>query len=676
MSVTAAPRTAVDELCVNAIRALAIEAVEHARSGHPGAPMGLAPTAFVLWTRFLRHDPADPTWPDRDRFVLSAGHASMLLYALLHLSGYDLSLEELRRFRQLGSRTPGHPEYGLTPGVETTTGPLGQGLANAVGMAIAERLLAERFNRPGLEVVNHRVWAICSDGDLMEGISHEAASLAGHLGLGRLTVVHDDNGISIDGPTDLAWSEDVAARFRAYGWHVERVVDGTDLTEIEEALARARAEEERPSLVMVRTRIAEGAPTKQGTAAAHGAPLGPEEVAAWREAVGWTAEPFQVPAAVRATFLEAAAAGARERALWRRRFEAWGEAFPELAEEWRRRMRRELPEGLWEALPRDFDGRISTRKASGTVLAALAPALPELVGGSADLTESNATALPGVPASGRDRVGRYLHYGVREHGMAAVMNGLALHGGLRPYGGTFLVFSDYLRPALRLSALMRQPVIYVFTHDSIGLGEDGPTHQPVEHLASLRAIPGLVVIRPADGWEVAEAWRAALERRDGPTALVLSRQDLPVLERPPNASAAGLRFGGYVLRELGRGAEPDVVLLATGSEVHVALGATEQLAAAGLRARVLSMPSWELFEAQPREYREDVLGPRSALRVAVEAGASLGWERWVGPEGVLVTMDRFGASAPGPVLMERFGFTPEAVAERALAALRERGDRP
>ncbi|HWO69902.1 MAG TPA: transketolase [Actinomycetota bacterium] len=668
-----AVRVGIDEACVNAIRALAVDAVEAARSGHPGAPMGMAPVAFVLWTRFLRHDPADPAWPDRDRFVLSAGHASMLLYALLHLSGYDLPLDELRRFRQLGSRAPGHPEHGLTPGVETTTGPLGQGLANAVGMAIAERLLAERFNRPGLEVVDHRVWAICSDGDLMEGISHEAASLAGHLGLGRLTVVHDDNGISIDGPTDLAWSEDVAARFRAYGWHVERVEDGTDLAGIEAALARAREEEERPSLVMVRTRIAEGAPTKQGTAAAHGAPLGPDEVAAWREAVGWAAEPFDVPLPVRARFLEAAARGAAERAAWRRRFEAWAEEFPELAGEWRRRMRRELPGDLWEALPRAFDGRISTRKASGAVLSALVPALPELVGGSADLTESTATALPGVPASGRGRVGRYLHHGVREHGMAGVMNGLALHGGFRPYGGTFLVFSDYLRPALRLSAMMRQPVVYVFTHDSIGLGEDGPTHQPVEHLAALRAMPGLVVIRPADAWEVVEAWRAALERRDGPTALVLSRQDLPVLGRPPNAPADGLRFGAYVLRELGPSGEPDVVLLATGSEVHVALGAAEGLADTGLRARVVSMPSWELFEAQPREYREDVLGPRSALRVALEAGASLGWERWVGPGGVLVTLDRFGASAPGPDLMRRFGFTPEAVAERVLAALGRSG---
>lgn len=664
--------TDIDTLCVNALRVLAVEAVERAGSGHPGAPMGLAPVAYTLWGRALRHDPTDPGWPDRDRFVLSAGHASALLYALLHLFGYELPLEELRRFRQWGSRTPGHPEHGLTPGVETTTGPLGQGLANAVGMAIAERILAARFNRPGLEIVDHRVFAICSDGDLMEGIAHEAASLAGHLGLGKLIVCYDDNGITIDGPTDLASSEDVAGRFRAYGWGVHRVEDGRDLRAIARALDGAMAERDRPSLILVRTTIAEGAPTKAGTAEAHGAPLGSEEVAAWKGEIGWPDEPFHVPGAVRARFAELAREGMRHRRAWVDRFARWRRAEPELASEWDRVMARRLPAGWVEHLP-ELGERMATRKASGAVLAALAPILPELVGGSADLSGSNNTFLPGNAAFRRDRPGRYLHFGVREHAMGGVLNGIALHGGMRPYGGTFLVFSDYLRPAIRLSALMRQPVVYVFTHDSIGLGEDGPTHQPIEQLASLRAIPGLVVIRPADGAETVWAWRVALERIDGPTAIVLTRQDVPALGPDRRTPASGLVRGAYVLAELAPEAaerpgapdpelRPDAVLIGTGSEVALALEAARILAAEGARVRVVSMPSWELFERQPSGYRDLVLPPSVRARVAVEAGVTQGWERWVGDRGAVVGIDRFGASAPGPVLMERFGFTAERVA--------------
>jgi transketolase len=676
--------TDLDLLCVNAIRALAVDAVEQARSGHPGAPMGLAPTAYVLWTRFLRHDPSDPTWPDRDRFVLSAGHASALLYALLHLSGYDVPLEELRRFRAFGSRTPGHPEHGLTPGVETTTGPLGQGFANAVGMAIAERLLAARFNRPGLGIVDHRVFAICSDGDLMEGISHEAASLAGHLRLGRLIVLHDDNRITIDGPTDLSSSEDVATRFRAYGWSVHRVEDGRDLASLTDAIAAAVVEDDRPSIVVVRTTIGEGSPTRAGTAAAHGAPLGAAEVAAWKEAIGWPAEPFHVPPEVRARFAEIRDRGAWLRAEWTERFARWREAEPDLAREWDRVMAGRLPSG-WERHLAPPDGAMATRKASAKVLASLAPHLPELVGGSADLTESNGTALPGEEPFRPGRPGRYLHFGVREHAMGGILNGMALHGGLRPYGGTFLVFSDYVRPSIRLAALMRLPVVYVFTHDSIGLGEDGPTHQPVEQLASLRAIPGLVVIRPADGAETAWAWRVALERRDGPTALVLTRQDVPALDRRALAPATGLVHGAYVLADLGPETAlvgdgqdgpdsgdpvPDVVLIGTGSEVAVVLQAGRILAEEGLRVRVVSMPSWELFERTPERYREEVIPPRVRTRVAVEAGVTHGWHRWVGEHGAVVGLDRFGASAPGSLLMERFGFTPEHVAEVVRGLLR------
>jgi transketolase len=661
----------LDTLCVNTIRSLAMDGVELAGSGHPGMPMGAAPMTYVVWTRFLRHNPRNPGWADRDRFVLSAGHASMLLYSLLHLTGYDLSLEDLRAFRRWGSRTPGHPEHGLTPGVETTTGPLGQGFGNAVGMAMAEAILARRFNRPGLEIVDHDTFVICSDGDLMEGVASEAASLAGHLGLGRLICLYDDNDVSIDGSTDLAFTEDVGRRFEAYGWHVEHVEDGADLDDIEDAVASARFERERPSLLVIRTRIATGAPTKEGTAAAHGAPLGSDEIRGWREREGWPDRAFFVPDDALARFRDAVDRGADLEGAWRERFTRWTAEEPTLSEEWDRRQARRLPGG-WEDLLPDLSGAgaLSTRKASGTVIESLTSALPELVGGSADLTESNNTELPEEEPFSRRSPGRYLHFGVREHGMGAALNGMALHGGLRPFGGTFLIFSDYLRPSIRLASLMEQPAIYVFTHDSVGLGEDGPTHQPVEHLASLRAMPRLVVIRPADAAETVEAWKVALRRTDGPTALVLTRQDVPALDPASQAKASMLGRGAYVLRDATGPEAPDVILIGTGSEVQLALGAAELLEADGVSARVVSMPSWELFAEQDESYREEVLPPTVPARVAVEAGSTQGWCRWVGDAGTVVGLDRFGASAPGPVVLERLGFTAERVAREAVALVR------
>ncbi len=611
-----------DMLCINTIRFLAVDAVEQAKSGHPGMPMGAAPMAYVLWIRHLRHNPRDPMWPNRDRFVLSAGHGSMLLYALLHLTGYDLPMEELQCFRQWGSRTPGHPEYGLTPGVETTTGPLGQGFANAVGMAIAEQYLAAHFNRDGFPLFDHFTYVIASDGDLMEGISHEAASLAGHLGLGKLIVLYDDNDISIDGSTDLTFTEDVGARFEAYGWHVQRVDDGNDLVAIDAALWKARAETERPSLIIVRTHIGYGSPNKQDTSAAHGAPLGPEEVRQTKRNLGWPeSKTFYVPEEVYRHMRQAVTRGQQWQAEWEALRARYREAHPAEAAELDRWLSRRLPEGWSEGLPTFEAGKaVATRSASGAVLNVLAPRLPELIGGSADLAESNKTHPKGREAFSRDnRKGGYIHFGVREHAMAAICNGLSLHG-LRAYASTFLVFSDYLRPSLRLSALMGQPVIYVFTHDSIGLGEDGPTHQPIEHLASLRAIPHVVVLRPADATETVEAWKVALERKDGPTVLVLTRQNVPVLDRSRLAPADGVRRGAYVLKEA-QGAL-QAILLASGSEVHVALAAAEQLEAEGIGARVVSMPSWELFRQQEAAYRESVLPPEVTVRVAVEAAVS------------------------------------------------------
>jgi transketolase len=659
----------LEQVCVNTIRALTMDAVQNANSGHPGMPMGMADATFVLWTQFLKHNPSDPDWPDRDRFVLSAGHGSMLLYSLLYLTGYDLPFEQLQRFRQWDSLTPGHPEYGETPGVETTTGPLGQGFANGVGMALAERLLAAEFNRPGFEIVNHYTYAIASDGDLMEGISHEAASLAGHLGLGKLIYLYDDNHITIEGPTELTFGEDVQKRFEAYGWHVQ-AVDGHDRAAVATALTEAQAEISRPSLIACRTHIAFGSPNKQDTAKAHGEPLGEEEVRLTKRAMGWPVdERFRVPDEALAHFRTALAQGAAAQAAWKAQFSRYSEAFPDLAAEWHRRLAGEMPAGWEQALPSfSQESRpLATREAGGRVMNALAAVVPELVGGSADLHPSTKTYLSAYDAVAKGAYsGRNLHFGIREHAMGGILNGMALHGGLRPFGSTFLVFSDYMRPSIRLAALMRTPVIYVFTHDSIFVGEDGPTHQPVEHLVSLRAIPGLTVIRPADANETAAAWRAILSNRNGPVALLLSRQKLPVLQ---GVEAEGVARGAYVLADT---EDPQLVLLASGSEVSLILEAQSTLAQAGIRARVVSMPSWELFEAQPESYRRAVLPPEIKVRVAVEAGVTLGWERYVGRQGEVLGLHRFGASAPYSVLAERFGFMARRVAEQARISLQRR----
>jgi transketolase len=660
-----------DELAVATLRTLAMDAVEAAQSGHPGTPMALAPVAWVLFTRVLKHSPGEPGWPDRDRFVLSCGHASMLLYGIFHLTGYELGLDELKHFRQWGSRTAGHPEHGLLPGVEVTTGPLGQGCATSVGMALAESHLAAELNRPEGTIVDHHTWVIVSDGDLMEGLSSEAASLAGHLGLGKLTWIWDDNRITIEGETSLAFSEDVEARFRAYGWHTQRVNDANDLAAIADALDAARAETARPSLIAVRSHIAWGAPTKQDTASAHGSPLGADEIRGAKRAYGWPEDAqFLVPAAAAARGREAVARGAEAAAAWRRTLAAWSAAHPELAAEWRRRLERRLPEG-WSGhlpAPRGDGSSVATRNASGEVLKALGGVLPELIGGSADLAPSCKTTLPDSRAVTRgDHGGRVLHFGIREHAMAAMLNGLALHGGLRPFGSTFLVFSDYMRPSIRLAALMGLPVIYVFTHDSIWVGEDGPTHQPIEHLLALRAIPNLTVLRPADRNETIAAWRVALEHDHGPVALILSRQGLPSMATTAAAAAEGVARGAYVLEGAASGS-PQVVVIGTGSEVALAAEAARRLAERGVAARVVSMPSWELFEAAGSEWRERVLPP-GVPRVSVEAGTTLGWREWVGDGGATVGIDRFGASAPGREVAERLGLTADHVVEAALAVL-------
>ncbi len=653
----------------NALRVLAVDAVEEAKSGHPGMPLGMADVAEVLWNGYLKHNPADPAWPDRDRFVLSNGHGSMLLYALLHLTGYDLPIEALRRFRQLGSTTPGHPERGLTPGVETTTGPLGQGLANAVGMALAERLLAEEFNRPGNTIVDHRTFVFLGDGCLMEGISHEACSLGGTLGLEKLVAFYDDNGISIDGRVEAWFSDDTPKRFEAYGWRVIRDVDGHDGAAVDAAIAEALEPCGRPTLICCKTVIGWGAPHLAGTHEVHGAPLGPAEAAATRAGLGWDGPPFHVPAELRVLW-DARPAGARAQQAWEKRFAAYAEAYPELAAEFRRRVAGELPGGFaaWaEAWIGALEpAALATRKASQRVIEVFAATLPELLGGSADLTGSNLTAWKTSRPVTRGRGGSYLHYGVREFAMAGIMNGLALHGGLIPFGGTFLVFSDYARNGLRLAALMKLRTIFVFTHDSIGLGEDGPTHQPVEHAASLRLIPGLDVWRPCDLLETATAWRAAVERH-GPTCLLLSRQTLAA--QPGGAERAALaRRGGYVLAEAPSGAA-DVVLIATGSEVALALAAQELLAARRIAARVVSMPSTSVFDRQDASYRRSVLLD-GVPRVAVEAGSSDLWRKYVGLEGAVVGLDRFGESAPAEALFTHFGFTPERLAEVAARCAR------
>ncbi|MEA3244698.1 MAG: transketolase [Gemmatimonadota bacterium] len=657
-------------LAINTVRTLAMDAVQAAESGHPGTPMALAPLAYVLFHRHMRHNPADPAWPDRDRFVLSAGHASMLLYAALHLSGYDLSLEDLRHFRQWGSKTPGHPEAGHTPGVETTTGPLGQGIGNAVGMALAERALAAAFNRADHVVVDHVTWFIAGDGDLMEGVSHEAASFAGHQKLGKLIGLFDDNRITIDGSTDLSCSDDVAARFTAYGWQVLHVADVNDLAALDATIAAARAEDGRPSLIIVRSHIGYGSPNRVDTAKAHGEPLGKDEVVLAKKTLGWPwTEPFTVPPEALAHWRTARDRGAASQDAWRRRLIAYAQAFPDDAKEFGRRAHGDLPAG-WEAALPAFDesnGNIASRAASGVVLNAIAPRIPELVGGSADLSGSNLTTVKGAAVmSARDPGGRNLHFGIREHAMGAVMNGMSLHGGFIPYGGTFLVFSDYMRPAIRLAALMGRQVIYVFTHDSIGLGEDGPTHQPVEHLTALRCIPNLTVIRPADAAETTEAWRAALRHRHGPTALVLTRQKLALLDRATLAPAAGVARGAYILADV---PSPAVVLLASGSEVGVALGAQALLRAERIAARVVSAPSLELFRSQDAAYRAAVIPP-GLPRVAVEAAHSMSWHEFVGDSGAIVGIDRFGASAPYQKLYEEYGITPAAVADAARRVAR------
>jgi len=678
----------LEEKCINTIRFLAADAVEKANSGHPGMPMGAAATAHTLWASYLKHNPADPEWIDRDRFVLSAGHASMLLYVLLHLTGYDLSLEDLKDFRQWESRTPGHPEYRCAPGVEVTTGPLGQGMANAVGMAIAEAHLAARFNRPDCEVVNHFTYVMASDGDLMEGVTAEACSLAGHLGLGKLIVLYDDNRISLAGSTGLAFSEDVGRRYEAYGWQVLRVSEGNRPAAIGAALQQAQAELTKPSIIFVQTTIGYGAPHKQGTADAHGSPLGRDELKAAKENLGWPVEQtFFVPAEVEEFYRQAAERGKAKEGQWLQDYERYARQYPELAAEFRRTMAGQLPENWEKALPVYPEGAadVATRKAGETVMQALAPSIPALVGGSADLNPSCFTWLKGLgdfqrPGLSPEGVqgcvggswgyeGRNIHYGVREHAMGSVSVGLALHGGVIPYTGTFLTFADYMRPPMRLSALMGLRVIYVFTHDSISLGEDGPTHQPIEQVMNLRAVPNLTVIRPADAHETVEAWAEALRNAAGPTALIFSRQNLPVLDRRTLASASGLQQGGYILWESGEGT-PEVILIGTGSEVPLALEAGKRLAAEGTAVRVVSLPSWELFDRQQAAYRESVLPATVRARVAVEAGIRLGWEHYVGLDGSVVGMDGFGASAPAKVLVEKFGLTVDSVMDAAKALLR------
>ncbi len=666
-------QAALDQLCINTIRCLAMDAVQRANSGHPGLPMGAAAMAYVLWTRFLKHSPRSPRWPNRDRFVLSAGHGCMLLYSLLHLTGYDLSLEEIKQFRQWGSRTPGHPEHLLAEGIETTTGPLGQGFGNGVGMAIAVKYLAAHFNRPGHELVDYKVYAIVSDGDLMEGVASEAASLAGHLGLDNLIYLYDNNHISIEGSTELAFTEDRGRRFEAYGWFVQNLPDGNDLDAVDRALRAAQAEQGRPSLIMTRTHIAYGSPNKQDTAAAHGEPLGEEEVKLTKQRLGWPLEPkFYIPDKALAHYHQAIERGEQWEAVWKQRLAAYQEAFPELGREWERYVRGELPEGWKDKIPtfKPEEKPMATREASGKVLNAIAPGLPTLIGGSADLAPSTKTLLK---ETGDFRKGNYgarnLHFGVREHAMGAIVNGMALSG-LIPYGATFLIFSDYMRPTIRLAALMEAHAIFVFTHDSVFLGEDGPTHEPIEHLPSLRAIPNLCLIRPADANETAVAWRVAIERRGGPVALALTRQPLPVLDRNQYASAEGLTRGAYVLAETA-GRITKILLIASGSEVSLALEAYEKLAVEGIGARLVSMPSWDLFEKQPQAYQRDVLPPDVSARLAIEAASPLGWERYVGPKGAVIGMTRFGASAPYKVLAEKFGFTVANVIKRAHELLGE-----
>ncbi|MDD2582200.1 MAG: transketolase [Desulfuromonadaceae bacterium] len=676
----------VDQLCINTIRFLSIDAVQKANSGHPGMPMGAAPMSYILWDRFLNHNPANPGWFNRDRFVLSAGHASMLLYSLLHLTGYDLSLDDIKQFRQWQSKTPGHPERGHTPGVEITTGPLGQGFANGVGMAMAEAHLAARYNRPGFDIIDHFTYGVVSDGDLMEGVAAEAASLAGHLRLGKLIYFYDDNRITLAASTELTFTEERAQRFTAYGWHVQMVADGNDLEAIHGALEMARSTADNPSLIIVKTHIGFGSPHKQDTFEAHGSPLGEDEVRLTKENLEWpTAPSFFIPEEAMHHFRQALPRGKEAEEKWDAMFSDYAREYPTLAQELRLTMEGNLPED-WDAeiptFPADPKG-MASRAASGKVMNAIAPRLPCLVGGSADLDPSTLTALKGMgdfespnvqPADRQGTVGgvwgyagRNFHFGVREHTMAAAINGIAAHGGLIPFGATFFTFSDYLRPSLRLAALMGLHVIHVFTHDSIALGEDGPTHQPVEQLAALRAIPHLLVIRPGDANEAAVAWQVALEN-SGPVALILSRQNMPTLDRSRYAPASGLKRGAYIVSDVA-GGEPDLILIATGSELHLALAAQDELARQHIRASVVSMPCWNLFDQQPQEYRDSVLPPHVTKRLAIEAGSPLGWHRYVGDSGDILGVERFGASAPGEIVLREYGFTVENVCQMALSLL-------
>jgi transketolase len=661
----------LDQLAINTIRMLAIEMVEKANSGHPGMPMGAAPMAYVLWTRFMKHNPANPNWFNRDRFVLSAGHGSALLYSLLHLSGYDVSMEELKQFRQWGSKTPGHPEFGHTPGVEATTGPLGQGIAMAVGMAMAEAHLAATYNTETHKVVDHYTYVICGDGDLMEGVSAEASSMAGHLQLGKLIVLYDSNDISLDGETSFAFTEHVQKRYEAYGWQYLRVEDGNDLEAIADAIRQAQADTKRPSLIEVKTTIGFGSPNKGGKSASHGAPLGRDEIELVRQAYGWDYEPFHVPEEVYQQFAQVKAAGQAAEDEWKERVEALKQADPDLANQFLLAIEGKLPDG-WDAdLPvysAEDNKKIATRQASGTALNAIAKRLPWLIGGSADLQSSNNTNMKGFGVfHAEDFRGRNIWFGVREHAMGAALNGMALHGGVKVFGATFFVFSDYLRPAIRLSALMKQPVIYIFTHDSIAVGEDGPTHEPIEHLPALRVIPGMTVLRPADANETTEAWRYAVQNEDGPVALILTRQGLPVLPNTETLAKEWFAKGAYVLADAG--SSPDVVLLASGSEVSLAMQAREKLAEQGIAARVVSMPSWELFDKQPQEYRDSVLPPHVKARVAIEMAHPLGWEKYVGEQGAVIGIQSFGASAPGEIVMREFGFTVEHVVDTVKRVL-------
>ena len=654
--------TKLDELCINTIRFLSVDGVQKANSGHPGMPMGAAPIGYTVWTKYLRHNPGNPKWFNRDRFVLSAGHGSMLLYSLLHLTGYDLSLDDLKQFRQFGSKTPGHPEYGITPGVETTTGPLGQGLGNAIGMAIAEAYLAANFNRDAFNIVDHHVYVIAGDGDMMEGVTSEASSLAGHLKLGKLILFYDDNHITIEGKTDLAFSENVLARYSAYGWHTQRVEDGNDLDGISKAIEAAKSVTDKPSIIAVRTHIGFGSPNKQDTAEAHGSALGEKEVELTKKNLGWPLDPkFLVPEEVLPVFRKSVEAGKKSEDDWNVLFKEYEKKYPDLAKEFRAWMSGDVPADVLKGLPK-FDpaaGAVATRSASGKIINAFAPKVRNFLGGAADLSPSTDTMMKDTTSfSATDRCGRNFHFGIREHGMGAILNGMAVHGGLIPFGATFLVFADYMRPPIRLAAISRFRTVYVFTHDSVGLGEDGPTHQPVEHFMALRAIPNLIFLRPADANETVQAWKFVLGYKKGPVAMALTRQKLPVIDRKKYASEEGLLRGGYVLAESG---SPEAIIMATGSEVGVALKAYEELASKGKKVRLVSMPSWEIFDVQDEKYRESVLPANVWRRVSIEAGITKGWSRYAGDKGISIGIDRFGASAPGEIVMREYGITAEAV---------------